>query len=625
MYSGIFSSPPTNPQDVYGSLSLIIWSLTIIPLIKYVCIVIWADYDGEGGTFSLYSLLIRHSGLSTHVNRKSGDSSVSIYGTLSIEGPERPNFISKSKAAQTCLLVLVFFGSSTVISDGLLTPAVSVISAIEGMAVSAPSLRNAIVPISCIIIIILFMGQQFGTNKVGSLFAPIISLWFLSIAAIGIWNINQHPEIFKALNPYYAFDYFVRKGFLGFLDLGGILLAITGVEAMFADLGHFNRKAIQISFPFFVYIPLILAYLGQGASLILNPNVIENTFWLSIPDNKLIYSMMFILATLSTIIASQAMISATFSLVYHSRKLGCFPGVKVVHTSKSIEGQIYLPEVNYFLMTIVLIICITFQKSKNLTNAYGMAVALVMFITTILMTIVIRVVWKFPIFVSIMFFLFFGFIDISFLSATLRKIPNGGWFPLLFATILTFIMCLWRFKWFKNVGSGFFSNTYPDDILQESVRLHKSSSKIFKSGTRDIDLNNERIDQAESSNNTRATIILNEVVLHKTITDLQRKNIQICLSNTKIPLSHYSNTNLFYYDDKKLDTSILVFSRMIKLSPSSIFISIRPEPISCVDYDDLLMGKEVGNYKGCCRIISRYGYMDKIAQCKEFPLKIIQI
>ncbi|CAG8464702.1 38781_t:CDS:2 [Gigaspora margarita] len=371
---------------------------------------------------------------------------------------------------------------------------------------------------------------------------------------------------------------------------------------MFADLGHFNRKAIQISFPFFVYIPLILAYLGQGASLILNPNVIENTFWLSIPDNKLIYSMMFILATLSTIIASQAMISATFSLVCHSRKLGCFPGVKVY-----------------------LFVYLTYIREYDATNAYGMAVALVMFITTILMSIVIRVVWKFPIFVSIMFFLFFGFIDISFLSATLRKIPNGGWFPLLFATILTFIMCLWRFKWFKNVGSGFFSNTYPDDILQESVRLHKSSSKIFTSGTRDIDLNNERTDQAESSNNTRTTIILNEMVLHKIITDLQRKNIQICLSNIKIPLSHSSNINLFYYDDKKLDTSILVFSRMIKLSPSSIFITIRPEPISCVDYDDLLMGKEVGNYKGCCRVISRYGYMDKIAQCKEFPLKIIQI
>ncbi|CAG8664424.1 1490_t:CDS:2, partial [Scutellospora calospora] len=197
-----------------------------------------------------------------------------------------------------------------------------------GMAVPVPSLTPAIVPISCVILVILFLLQQFGTDKVGNLFAPIVSLWFIAIASVGIWNISQYPEILKAYNPYYAFDYFIRKKDSGFTDLGGVLLAITGVEALFADLGHFNQKAIQISFPCFVYIPLVLVYTGQAARLVLDPNVIVNTFWLTTPSNLGIYWTVFVLAILATIIASQAMISATFSLIHQSMQLDCFPNVK---------------------------------------------------------------------------------------------------------------------------------------------------------------------------------------------------------------------------------------------------------------------------------------------------------
>ncbi|CAG8779835.1 34627_t:CDS:2 [Gigaspora margarita] len=260
------------------------------------------------------------------------------------DSKEGPNLIKRSIRVQTSLLGVVLIGSSLVMSDGLLTPAVSVISAVEGMAVPAPNLTPAIVPISCVILIVLFLLQQFGTGKVGTLFAPIVFLWFLAIACVGIWNISQYPEIFGAYNPYYAFDYFIRKQDAGFTDLGGILLAITGVEALFADLGHFNQRAIQISFSLFVYIPLVLVYTGQAARLVLDPTVIANTFWLTTPSDPVIYWIIFILAILATIIASQAMISATFSLIYQSMQLDCFPRVKVIHTSEKVEGQIYIPE-----------------------------------------------------------------------------------------------------------------------------------------------------------------------------------------------------------------------------------------------------------------------------------------
>ncbi|CAG8495598.1 10248_t:CDS:10 [Cetraspora pellucida] len=322
--------PPTDPQDVYGALSLIIWSLTIVPLIKYVFIVLQADDHGEGGTFALYSLLSRHSGISVRGNENSDDLMIANYDNMSIiSSKEHPNFIKRSKTVQSILLGVVLLGSSLVMSDGLLTPAISVISAVEGMAVPAPGLTPAIVPISCIILVLLFLVQQFGTAKVGNLFAPIVSLWFISIASVGIWNITYHPEIFQAYNPYYAINYFIRNKGSGFTDLGGVLLAITGVEALFADLGHFNRRAIQISFPSFVYIPLVLVYTGQAARLVLDPTLVSNTFWLTTPSNPGVYWFVFILAILATIIASQAMISATFSLIYQSMQLDCFPNVKV--------------------------------------------------------------------------------------------------------------------------------------------------------------------------------------------------------------------------------------------------------------------------------------------------------
>ena len=287
--------------------------------------------------------LFRNSGLSIRGKQTSDDLSITNYDMKSIHSTkETSTLLSRNKILQKILLVVALFAASLIMSDGLLTPAISVISAVEGMSVPIPSLSNAVLPVSCAILVSLFLIQRFGTSKVGILFSPIVTLWFLSLAIIGIWNISQYPAILKAFNPQYAIEYFVRNGQAGYISLGGIFLAVTGVEALYADLGHFSRVAIQISFPCFVYPPLVLAYLGQGARLILDPTLINGyLFWLTVPDNPGIYWLVFVLATLATIIASQAMISATFSLIHQAMQLDCFPRVKVHILYKFIFEFIY--------------------------------------------------------------------------------------------------------------------------------------------------------------------------------------------------------------------------------------------------------------------------------------------
>lgn len=342
VFTGIFTGPP-DEEDVRGVVSLIVWSLTTVSLIKYIFIVLRANDNGEGGAFALYSLLIRHTGLSIGPEApRSDDSTIVNYKVDRV-----PNFIERSKFIQNLLLIIVILGSSLLISDGMLTPAISVMSAIEGLEIplkskiSKDTLDTITIVLSCGILITLFFGQRFGTEKVGSLFSPIVAIWFISLSVIGIINISERPEILKAICPYYAIKYIFDSGIN---HLGGVLLVFVGSEAVFADLGHFNPRSIQIAFPLFVYIPLLLAYLGQGASLIKDPSIFATTFWNSIPHNLGAYWFMLILATMTSVIAAQAMISATFALIYQSIQLDCFPRIKIVHTSKKMKGQIYLPE-----------------------------------------------------------------------------------------------------------------------------------------------------------------------------------------------------------------------------------------------------------------------------------------
>ncbi|KAF0539161.1 potassium transporter [Gigaspora margarita] len=485
-------------------------------------------------------------------------------------------------------------------SDGLLTPAISVISAVEGMAVPAPNLTPAIVPISCVILIVLFLLQQFGTGKVGTLFAPIVFLWFLAIACVGIWNISQYPEIFGAYNPYYAFDYFIRKQDAGFTDLGGILLAITGVEALFADLGHFNQRAIQISFSLFVYIPLVLVYTGQAARLVLDPTVIANTFWLTTPSDPVIYWIIFILAILATIIASQAMISATFSLIYQSMQLDCFPRVKVIHTSEKVEGQIYIPEINYILMVLVVIVCVIFKHSANLTIAYGVAVASVMIITTTLLTIVIRIVWRLPIIVSILFFCIFFTVDASFLGATLRKVVSGGWFTLLVAAVLTTLMSIWRWGTVRVINHERSQTPDFDKIFKgEKFEKFEILEKNLDNVSHEITLENS-----------------NEIMLGN-----DNENISIDTGFTRSP-----GIGLFYSDiGTKIPLSFTQFVKHFPIIPQNlVFINIQTVADPKVGDSDRLNVEKVKNYEGCYQVTARYGYLEQVSQGREFLLLLVE-
>ncbi|CAG8565674.1 6782_t:CDS:2 [Diversispora eburnea] len=557
VFTSIFPDPPTDPRDVYGTLSLIIWSLAIIPFFKYVFIILRADDNGEGGTFALYSLLSRYSGLSIR-GGNNDDLTIANFDSMSVHSiKEKPNFIKRSKFVQRALLVLVLFGTSLVLSDGLLTPAISVLSAVEGIVIPAPSLKNATVPISCLIMICLFLVQR--TSRLSILFAPIVSLWFISLATIGIWNISHDPSILKAFNPYYAFEYFIRNGSSSYHILGGVLLAITGVEALFADLGHFNRISIQVSFAFFAFPSLTLAYLGQGARLVLDPAVSENTFWLTLPSTDgPIYWIVFILATLATIIASQAMILATFSLVRQAMQLDCLP----------------LLEVNYILLGSILIIIIAFQHSANLTVAY--------------------------VIVAIVFFLVFGFIDSAFLGSTLLKVQSGGWFTLSIATLLLFVMLIWRWGTTLKVKYELRNKTRLDDIFASNFPEKEAQES-----------NSEDSDQTDE--------ILQTIVRQKS------KNIQLQLLGTGFPVNRLPGIGLFY---KEAGMGVpLSFCHFIHHFPAVpeilIFITIRPITIPLVGEEDRLIVKKVGNYEKVYQVIGRYGYTENIYQGEEFIKKLI--
>ncbi|CAH1766955.1 7136_t:CDS:2, partial [Entrophospora sp. SA101] len=559
-----------------------------------------ADDNGMGGTFALYSLICRHSGLSVRENERSDDLTIMNYDSKSIHSlKEKKNIIARSKFVQDALLILVLLGASLIMSDGLLTPAISVMSAVEGMSVPAPSLTNAIVPLSCAIIVLLFIGQKFGTSKMGALFAPIVSLWFLSLAIIGAWNIAQYPQVLKAFNPQYAFEYFIRNGEKGYDSLGGVLLAVTGVEALYADLGHFSKKSIQLSFPFFVYVPLILAYSGQAGRLILKPELIGGgpLFWLTIPQDPIIYWIVFVLATLATIIASQAMITATFSLIHQAMQLDCFPRVRVIHTSKTIHGQIYIPEINYILMIATVLVCIAFQKSENLTNAYGVAVITVIFISTILVSIVICVVWNLPLIASIIFLLTFGLIDVSFMGATFLKVQYGGWFTLVFGFVLCVMMRIWR--WGTNLQ------------LRYVMKNKTSLENIFMT---EDDYEREEGKKCDVGDGSSDSAVDEDIAIDSSTSSVRKRknNNLLKLKTNQYPVVRLPGIGLFY---NEVTSGIpITFNHFINHLPSLpeilIFITIRPLAIPYVGKKDRLVVQRIRKYKGFYKIIARYALLE---------------
>lgn len=446
VYSSTFTSEPSH-DDLLGALSLIIWTLTLMVSTKYVLIVLRADDEGEGGTFAVYSLLSRYANIVRRDPREERTVKMERVKTsdLATSNKLTRSFLESSSIMKILLKLIGVLGVSLVMSDGVLTPAQSVLGAIQGLKVVNESITTStIIGVSCVILILLFLVQPLGTAKIGSMFAPIVIIWLTFNFSFGIYNLARYDySVLKAFSPYFAGAFFVRNKTDGWRSLGGILLAFTGVEAMFADLGAFSRRAIQLSWLFFAFPCLLLAYIGQAAYISRNIGAYSNPFFNSVPPGMFYPSL--VIAIMAAIVASQTMITATFQLLSQIIKLSYFPQIKVIHTSKIFHNQIYIPWVNWLLMVGTVCVTAAYSNTIKLGEAYGVCVILVTFITTCMVSLVALVVWRLPIYVVIPCFLVFGTLDGLYLSSALTKVPDGAWFTLCLAILLASIFVLWRF------------------------------------------------------------------------------------------------------------------------------------------------------------------------------------
>ena len=400
---------PTTPH-VLGILSLVFWALILVVSVKYAGFIMRADNKGEGGIMALTALAQRS--------------------------------VRSSQRARWWIVMLGLFGAALFFGDGVITPAISVLGAVEGLEILAPGLKHWVVPISALIIVLLFAFQNRGTGKVGAVFAPIMVLWFVTLGVLGIWHIAQNPSVLRALSPYYAIEFFVHARWTAFFALGTVILAITGAEALYADMGHFGKKPIRWSWFGFVLPALVLNYFGQGALLIANPVAATNPLFLMVPPMLLV--PMLVLATAAAVIASQAVISGAFSVTREAIQLGFLPRMQVRHTSREQMGQIYLPWINRMLLVLTLAVVIGFKSSDNLGAAYGIAVVGTMTIDSILVMIVFRRMWLWSRTHVAVVGLLFLFVDLAFLAANADKVEHGGWFPLVLGAAIFLLMATWR-------------------------------------------------------------------------------------------------------------------------------------------------------------------------------------
>ncbi|MBV9592332.1 MAG: potassium transporter Kup [Actinobacteria bacterium] len=396
--------------DVYGVMSMVFWSVTLIVSIKYVMVVMRADNDGEGGVMALAGL----------IRRAVGD----------------------ARRRTILVLSLAIVGASLFYGDSVITPAISVLSAVEGVSVVAPSLHDAVLPIAVVILVLLFAVQRFGTHKVGSLFGPIMLVWFLILAVSGLREILAHPGVVRALSPTYAGSFIATHPTTTFFAMGAIVLCITGAEALYADMGHFGRPPIRRAWFMIVFPSLVLQYLGQSALILHRPSAISNPFFLMLPSWGRI--PMIVLATAATVIASQAVISGAFSVSRQASQLGLLPPLTVRQTSSESAGQVYLPAVNAALFIGVLTVMLVFQSSARLATAYGVSVTGALLVDTILMIFVGHFVWHWRLWQILLIPIFFGLVEFTFFAANVSKIAHGGWLPLLIALIVFTIMTTWR-------------------------------------------------------------------------------------------------------------------------------------------------------------------------------------
>ena len=398
------------PDNVYGLMSIFFWTMTVIVSIKYVALVLRADNNGEGGLIAMLALA--------------------------------SNAVKDKPKLRRFLLVIGIFGTSLFYGDGVITPAISVLSAVEGLEVVSPAFAKGVIPITLAILFALFAVQKHGTAGIGKFFGPITLVWFVTIALLGVSQIVTHPEILKALSPHYAVNFMWANPGVTFIILGAVVLCVTGAEALYADLGHFGKKPIRLAW-FSVVMPcLVLNYFGQGALLLNNPAAVKNPFYLMAPDWALLPLVG--LATAATVIASQALITGAFSVTKQAIQMGYLPRLRILHTSVRDTGQIYMPFINWGLFAVIVLAVVMFRSSSNLAAAYGIAVCMDMMITTILTFYVIRYGWKYPLGLCLAATGVFFVVDFAFLASNLMKLFAGGWFPLVIGGVVFTLMMTWK-------------------------------------------------------------------------------------------------------------------------------------------------------------------------------------
>jgi len=436
VFGGPHGLPPT-PGNVLGILSLVFWALLIVVSVKYIAFVLRADNRGEGGIMALVSLVHRAT-------------------------RHRPG-------THWVLLVLGLCGASLFYGDGLITPAISVLSAVEGLQVATPALQPFVVPTALVVLVSLFLLQRPGTARVGQLFGPVMVLWFATLALLGLISVARSPEVLLAINPVYALDFFAANRGLGFVALGAVVLAVTGVEALYADMGHFGRLPIRLTWFAFVLPALLLNYFGQGALVIREPEAVVNPFFLLGPG-WVIYPMV-ALATAATIIASQAVISGAFSVTRQAVQLGYLPRMEIRHTSEHAIGQIYIPLINWLLLVGVVALVLGFQSSSNLAAAYGIAVTGSMIIDTLLAAVVATLVWRWHPALVVAGALVFLIVDVAFFSATALKLVQGGWLPIAVAVMVFTVLSTWK-RGRDLLRERLTADSIPLDLFLDNIRQH---------------------------------------------------------------------------------------------------------------------------------------------------------
>jgi KUP system potassium uptake protein len=410
IFAGAHHPLAITPDNVIGILSLLFWSLMMVVTLKYITFMMRADNKGEGGIMALMALALRNSE----------------------DHPQRRQIV----------IVLGLFGAALFYGDGVITPAISVLSAIEGLEIIAPSFDSYVIPITLIVLIGLFLIQRRGTASIGYMFGPVMMTWFATLAVMGVINIVDHPAVLKAVNPYYGVNFLAQNPLMGYLSLGAVVLVLTGAEALYADMGHFGRKPIQVAWFGMVLPALMLNYFGQGALLLANPEAIDNPFYRLAPDWAQ-YPLL-VLATLAAVIASQAVISGAYSVTLQAIQLGYAPRLEVQHTSEKEIGQIYLPAVNWLLLAAVIALVIGFGSSTRLASAYGIAVTGTMLITNVLAYVVARWMWGWSPWRALLGAMPFFVVDMAFFTANLTKVKDGGWFPLAFGILIFALLIIWK-------------------------------------------------------------------------------------------------------------------------------------------------------------------------------------